>query len=218
MHSRVPSPLIAAVVLMAAANCACQRTFSMPQRPAPFGYPSGDAAQMARLPNIPQVEFARALDGRKYRVRYGMYFDPNPHGPVDARSGEYGAPTRGPFELDIRVAEADVQLRELYNYPKGAAQLPPAQRVMCLDIRPHLPVAHDGWFPVVLDAMPLDASPPLPLAFDAVTGARLPEVDAATFEGSERGEGAVHPCDMRTSERVQWDANLLRRHRLGLHD
>jgi hypothetical protein len=209
---------IAGVAFIAAAICGCQRTFIMPARPAPAGYPTGDAALMARLPDIPRAEFAGALAGQKYRVRYGLYLDPNPDGPVDARSGQYGAQARGPFELDVRVAEADVELRELYNYPVQAAAPHAGRHVMCLDIRPRLPGARAGWSTVVLDVVPLGASPALPLALDAVTGARLAEIDAATFDGSERGQGAVHPCDVRVGSRVQWDANLLRRHQLGIRD
>lgn len=190
---------------LACLSCRGSSVIDFPRRPAPAGYPAARAEDLpGTFPRIPEEDFARALAGRVYRVRYGILparcFDC----PVDARSSSFPQPAEGPFEQEVRIAASDVIVRIAAPGREERAQ---AHRLIaCVDVRLSASLSSADDSTIVLDVQPIDDSPPLPFAVDAVTGERLP-IDATTLVDENNGS-----CDLRLRARMFWDDNLLRLH------
>lgn len=201
---RSPKATFALIMIVTLGAVSCRPgAAELPRRVAPPGYPplraeQGDAAAFAQ---IPSEELARALAGRRYRVRYGTLPARCLDCPVDARSGSYPEPSEGPFEQEIQVAASDVVVRIASDDGRSERR----RTIACIDLRPSISVAA-GRREIVLDVQPEGDNPPMPLAVDAVTGERLP-VDASTLLDENNG-----PCDTRLRARTFWDENLRRWH------
>jgi hypothetical protein len=124
---------------------------------------------------------------------------------VDALSFSSPEPSEGPFEQDVRVQAGEVTVRMV---AVGKEERERTHRwIACVDVRPSSTLPSSaGRRTIVLDVQPVDDSPPMPLAVDAVTGERL-AIDVAKLL-DENNE----PCDSRLRARMFWDDNLRRWH------
>ena len=198
-----------ALLLAACASGQGAAAVAFPHRVAPPGYPTPRREDLSQnFAVIPEADVARALAGRRYRVRWGALRMPGPDQPIDARTGEHGFPADGPFELEMDVAAGDVHLSVVpADTPLGGAT--GYRLVGCVDVQPSNLPGVTRRDVVVLDVQPIGDSPELPLAIDAVTGERL-AVDASRLLDENNA-----PCDRRRRIRDGWDDNLQRLHRSG---
>jgi hypothetical protein len=195
---------LAAAVALACISCRVDSAVDFPHRAPPAGYPASRHEDLpADVPLIPEIDFARALEGRRYRVRYGtLRWCEDCQ--VDATSSSFPVPAEGPLEQDLRITRGDVSVR-IADAPDDCS-VKIHRRIACVDVRLSQVPRVAGRRTIVLDMQPLDDDPSLPLAVDAVTGDRL-RIDAEKLVDENDG-----PCDLRHRARVFWDDNLRRLH------
>ncbi|MDB4995049.1 MAG: hypothetical protein JWM74_2481 [Myxococcaceae bacterium] len=199
-------------LLLLLASCRASSPVDLPRRAAPSGYPAPHAQALPEhLASIPEEQFARALAGRTYRVRWGTFPPRCEDCAVDARSGSFPMPAEGPFETDVRVVASDVSVR-IVTGPANDRDAPSPQRLIaCVDIKPSGVPQTANRDTIVLDVQPLGDDPPMPLVVDAVTGERLP------LDAGQLADEYSKPCDGRVWARQLWDENLKRVHGVRLH-
>ncbi|MBX3232446.1 MAG: hypothetical protein KIT84_15845 [Labilithrix sp.] len=194
-------------LLVCAAMSACgAKPVAFPRRAAPAGYPAARAEELpGSFPQIARGDIARALEGRRYRVRFGVLPARCWDCPIDAISAAAPERAEGPFEDETRVKAADVTVRLVMPPQRERAE---HRLVACVDVAPTLTLAPAPGGPerrvLVLDVQPLDDAPALPLVLDAVTGEPLAHEVETLFDENNT------PCDRRKIARTYWDDNLLR--------